>query len=177
MKERAAAKNQEAKVIWLTGLSGSGKSTIANAIEKQLFIDGKHAYVLDGDNLRLGLNKDLGFTPGDRAENVRRVAEIAKLMSDAGLIVIVALVSPFEADRQAAKAIFTSTPFYQVFVDTPVEICQQRDPKGLYAKANKGEIPNFTGRGQDYEMPKNPDLILDGTAELSKNLEVVLKLI
>ena len=177
MKERAAAKNQEAKVIWLTGLSGSGKSTIANAIEKQLFVDGKHAYVLDGDNLRLGLNKDLGFTPGDRAENVRRVAEIAKLMSDAGLIVIVALVSPFEADRQAAKAIFTSTPFYQVFVDTPVEICQQRDPKGLYAKANKGEIPNFTGRGQDYEMPKNPDLILDGTAELSKNLEVVLKLI
>jgi bifunctional enzyme CysN/CysC len=177
MKERAAAKNQEAKVIWLTGLSGSGKSTIANAVEKQLFIDGKHAYVLDGDNLRLGLNKDLGFTPGDRAENVRRVAEIAKLMSDAGLIVIVALVSPFEADRQAAKAIFTSTPFYQVFVDTPVEICQQRDPKGLYAKANKGEIPNFTGLGQDYEMPKNPDLILDGTAELSKNLAAVLKLI
>jgi bifunctional enzyme CysN/CysC len=177
MKERAAAKNQEAKVIWLTGLSGSGKSTLANALEKQLVINGKHAYVLDGDNLRLGLNKDLGFTPGDRAENVRRVAEVAKLMSDAGLIVIVALVSPFEADRQAAKAIFTSTPFFEVFVDTPVEICQKRDPKGLYAKANKGEIPNFTGLGQDYEVPKNPDLILDGTIDLAQNLAQLMKVI
>jgi bifunctional enzyme CysN/CysC len=177
MKERAGAKNQQAKVVWLTGLSGSGKSTIANALEKQLLIDGKHAYVLDGDNLRLGLNKDLGFTQGDRAENVRRVAEVAKLMSDAGLIVIVALVSPFEVDRQAARAIFTATPFYEVFVDTSVEICQHRDPKGLYAKAKKGEIPNFTGLGQDYEEPKNPDLILDGAADLAESLAKVIKLI
>ena len=142
-----------------------------------MLIDGKHTYVLDGDNLRLGLNKDLGFTPGDRAENVRRVAEVAKLMSDAGLIVIVALVSPFESDRQAAKSIFNTTPFYEIFIDTPVDICQQRDPKGLYAKANKGEIPNFTGLGQDYEIPKNPDLILDGTADISKNLEQLINLI
>ncbi len=175
--ERALAKAQSAQVIWLTGLSGSGKSTIANALEKKLFIQGKHAYVLDGDNLRLGLNKDLGFTPGDRAENVRRVAEVSKILSDAGLIVIVALVSPFEADRREAKALFTETKFHEVFVNTPVDICQARDPKGLYAKASRGEIPNFTGVGQDYEVPTDPELVLDGTAELEENVNKVLSLI
>ena len=175
--ERAKAKGQEAGVIWMTGLSGSGKSTLANALEKKLFVQGRHAYVLDGDNLRLGINKDLGFTPGDRAENVRRVAEVAKILSDAGLIVIVALVSPFEADRQAAKALFTDIPFHEVFINTPVNICQARDPKGLYAKASRGEIPNFTGVGQDYEIPKDPDLILDGTADLSVNVEKLVSLV
>jgi bifunctional enzyme CysN/CysC len=120
---------------------------------------------------------DLGFTPEDRAENVRRVSEVAKLMVDAGLIVITALVSPFEADRNRAKSIFAEGEFLEVFVDTPVEICQQRDPKGLYKKSAAGEIPNFTGVGQDYERPKNPDLILDGTASLEENIQKIIKFI
>jgi bifunctional enzyme CysN/CysC len=175
--QRSAQKNQKARAIWLTGLSGSGKSTIANALEQTLFANGAHCYVLDGDNLRLGLNMDLGFTPEDRAENVRRVSEVAKLMVDAGLIVISALVSPFETDRNRAKSIFEEGEFLEVFVDTPVEICQQRDPKGLYKKSAAGEIPNFTGIGQDYERPKNPDLVLDGTASLEENVQKLVKLI
>jgi bifunctional enzyme CysN/CysC len=175
--QRSAQKNQKARAIWLTGLSGSGKSTIANALEQTLYANGAHCYVLDGDNLRLGLNMDLGFTPEDRAENVRRVSEVAKLMVDAGLIVITALVSPFEADRNRAKSIFAEGEFLEVFVDTPVEICQQRDPKGLYKKSAAGEIPNFTGVGQNYERPKNPDLILDGTASLEENIQKIIKLI
>lgn len=175
--QRSAQKNQKGRVIWLTGLSGSGKSTIANALETTLFTNGAHCYVLDGDNLRLGLNKDLGFTPEDRAENVRRVSEIAKLMVDAGLIVITALVSPFAADRNLAKSIFEEGEFLEVFVNTPVEICQQRDPKGLYKKSMAGEIPNFTGINQDYEVPTNPDLILDGTAPLDENINRLVKFI
>ncbi len=174
---RAAQKNQRAKVIWLTGLSGSGKSTVANALEKRLFTQGAHAYVLDGDNLRMGLNMDLGFTPEDRAENVRRVSEVAKLMVDAGIIVITALVSPFESDRQRARSIFEEGEFIEVFVDTPVDICIARDPKGLYGKAAKGEIPNFTGVGQNYERPTAPDLHLDGTADLEANTSEILKFI
>lgn len=175
--ERSLQKNQKAKVIWLTGLSGSGKSTIANALEKKLFISGVQTYVLDGDNLRLGLNKDLGFTSEDRAENVRRVAEVAKLFVDAGLVVITALVSPFESDRNQAKSIFDDGEFYEVFVNTPVDICIARDPKGLYVKAQKGEIPNFTGVGQSYEIPSHPDLVLDGTATLESNIEILIKTI
>jgi len=175
--QRSAQKNQKARVIWLTGLSGSGKSTIANALEQALIANGAHCYVLDGDNLRLGLNMDLGFTPEDRAENVRRVSEVAKLMVDAGLIVITALVSPFEADRNRAKSIFEEGEFIEVFVDTPVEICQQRDPKGLYKKSAAGEIPNFTGIGQNYEIPSNPDLILNGTTPLSENIEKLVKVV
>jgi bifunctional enzyme CysN/CysC len=175
--QRSAQKNQRARVIWLTGLSGSGKSTIANSLEQTLIANGAHCYVLDGDNLRLGLNMDLGFTPEDRAENVRRVSEVAKLMVDAGLIVITALVSPFEADRNRAKSIFEEGEFIEVFVDTPVEICQQRDPKGLYKKSADGEIPNFTGIGQNYEIPSNPDLILNGTAPLSENIEKLVKVV
>ena len=175
--QRSAQKNQKARVIWLTGLSGSGKSTIANALEKALFANGAHSYVLDGDNLRLGLNMDLGFTPEDRAENVRRVSEVAKILVDAGLIVITALVSPFEADRNRAKSIFEEGEFLEVFVNTPVEICQTRDPKGLYKKSAAGEIPNFTGVGQDYEIPSNPDLVLDGTASVEENIAKLVKLI
>ena len=175
--QRSAQKNQKGRIIWLTGLSGSGKSTIANALETTLFANGAHAYVLDGDNLRLGLNMDLGFTPEDRAENVRRVSEVAKLMVDAGLIVITALVSPFAADRDRAKSIFEEGEFLEIFVNTPVEICQQRDPKGLYKKSAAGEIPNFTGISQDYEVPKHPDLVLDGTASLEENIAKIVKLI
>jgi bifunctional enzyme CysN/CysC len=174
-EERAKSKGQRAQVIWLTGLSGSGKSTIANALEKRLFALGMHAYVLDGDNLRLGLNKDLGFTKEDRAENVRRVAEVAKLLVDAGIIVITALVSPFEQDRAQAKSIFEVGEFREIFINTPVEICIERDPKGLYKKAAKGEIPNFTGVGQDYEAPKNPDITVDGTASVDDSVSAILK--
>jgi bifunctional enzyme CysN/CysC len=172
---RESAKNQKAKVIWLTGLSGSGKSTIANVLAKRLHALGMHAYVLDGDNLRMGLNVDLGFTPEDRAENVRRTSEVAKLMVDAGLIVITALVSPFEADRQRARSIFDDGDFIEVFVDTPVDICIARDPKGLYKKAKDGQIPNFTGVGQDYERPSQPELALDGTADVEENTKAIVE--
>ena len=172
---RESAKNQRAKLIWLTGLSGSGKSTIANALEKRLHALGMHAYVLDGDNLRMGLNVDLGFTPEDRAENVRRVSEVGKLMIDAGLIVITALVSPFEVDRQRARSIFDEGDFIEVFVDTPVDVCMSRDPKGLYKKASQGQIPNFTGVGQDYERPTQPELTLNGQEDVLVSTEQILK--
>ncbi len=175
--QRSAQKAQKARVVWLTGLSGSGKSTIANALEKRLFASGAHAYVLDGDNLRLGLNMDLGFTQEDRAENVRRVSEVAKLMVDAGLIVISALVSPFAVDRERAKSRFDDGEFLEIFIDTPVEECRARDPKGLYKKSAAGDIPNFTGVGQDYERPTNPDLHLDGTAPIEENVEKILKIL
>ena len=174
---RAAQKNQSSKVVWLTGLSGSGKSTIANELEKQLFAAGLHSYVLDGDNLRLGLNKDLGFTQADRAENVRRVGHVAQLMSDAGLIVIVALVSPFSADRDSVRELFEAGKFVEVWVKTPTQICIDRDPKGLYAKAASGSIPNMTGIGQEYEEPTHAELVLDGTAPIKDNIKIVLDLI
>jgi bifunctional enzyme CysN/CysC len=172
---RANQKNQKAQVIWLTGLSGSGKSTIANALEKKLFSMGLHSYVLDGDNVRLGLNKDLGFTREDRAENVRRVAEVAHTLYEAGLVTIVALVSPFASDRDQAKALFPDGEFSEVWVKTPAEVCAQRDPKGLYKKAAAGELPNLTGIGQEYEPPTDAELILDGTADLEVNLDILLK--
>ena len=159
----------------MTGLSGSGKSTIANALEKKLFAAGIHSYILDGDNLRLGLNKDLGFTKEDRAENVRRVAEVSKLMVDAGLVVIVALVSPFKVDRDHAREIFESGEFVEVWVKTPAEVCAQRDPKGLYKKAKEGSLPNLTGVGQEYEPPTEAELVLDGTADIAGNVERLLK--
>jgi bifunctional enzyme CysN/CysC len=170
---RASQKNQTAKVIWLTGLSGSGKSTIANGLEKKLFAMGMHSYVLDGDNMRLGLNKDLGFTREDRAENVRRVAEVAHNLYEAGLITIVALVSPFSSDREQAKALYPEGDFAEVWVKTPAEVCAERDPKGLYKKAAAGELPNLTGVGQEYEAPTAAALILDGTAELETNLDIL----
>jgi bifunctional enzyme CysN/CysC len=172
---RAAQKNQKAKVIWLTGLSGSGKSTIANALEKNLFSLGVHAYVLDGDNMRLGLNKDLGFTRGDRAENVRRVSEVAHSLYDAGLIAIVALVSPYSEDRNQARALFSEGDFAEVWVKTPAEVCAERDPKGLYKKAAAGELPNLTGVGQVYETPEGAELVLDGTATVDENLQILME--
>jgi bifunctional enzyme CysN/CysC len=171
---RAAQKNQQAKVIWLTGLSGSGKSTIANALEKRLFQLGIHSYVLDGDNMRLGINKDLGFTREDRAENVRRVSEVAHNLYDAGLVTIVALVSPYAEDRAQAKALFPQGDFAEVWVKTPAEICAERDPKGLYRKAAAGELPNFTGVGQEYEMPESAELVIDGAGLVEDSVEVLI---
>jgi bifunctional enzyme CysN/CysC len=156
-------------------LSGSGKSTIANALEKKLFSLGMHAYVLDGDNMRLGLNKDLGFTREDRAENVRRVSEVAHNLYDAGLITIVALVSPYAEDRAQARSLFPEGDFAEVWVKTPAEVCAERDPKGLYKKAAAGELPNLTGVGQEYEAPEGAELVLDGTADIEMNLDVVWK--
>lgn len=172
---RAAQKNQRAKVIWLTGLSGSGKSTIANALEKRLFSLGMHAYVLDGDNMRLGLNKDLGFTREDRAENVRRVSEVARNLYDAGLITIVALVSPYAEDRAQAKALFPEGDFAEVWIETSAEICAERDPKGLYKKAAAGELPNLTGVGQDYEVPQTADLVIDGARPVEESVEHLIR--
>jgi bifunctional enzyme CysN/CysC len=157
---RERAKGQRAMVVWLTGLPGSGKSTIANAVERKLVALGRQTMLLDGDNLRQGLNADLGFDAASRSENVRRVGEVAKLMADAGLIVLVALVSPFHADRARARSLLPEGRFLEVFVDTPVEICRLRDPKGLYAKAERGKVANVTGRDQIYEPPKIPDLVL-----------------
>ena len=176
-EQRAALKNQKAKVVWLTGLSGSGKSTIANACEKALFNLNRHSYVLDGDRLRHGISKDLGFSAKDRAENVRRVSEVARILLDAGLIVLVALVSPFEVDRQRAKEMFPDTDFHLVWVNTPVEICVSRDTKGLYKKAAAGQIQNLTGMGQNYEPPSSADLIISGDDNLEKNVEKILNLI
>jgi bifunctional enzyme CysN/CysC len=157
---RERAKGQRAMVVWFTGLPGSGKSTIANAVERKLVARGRQTMLLDGDNLRQGLNADLGFDAVSRSENVRRVGEVAKLMADAGLIVLVALVSPFRADRSRAAALLPEGRFLEVFVDTPVDVCRQRDPKGLYAKADSGRVANFTGRDQVYEVPECPDLVL-----------------
>jgi bifunctional enzyme CysN/CysC len=157
---RAQMKHQQPRCLWFTGLSGSGKSTIANFLEKRLHAGGKHTYILDGDNVRHGLNRDLGFTEADRVENIRRVAEVAKLLVDAGLIVIVAFISPFRAERQLARALFDQGEFIEVFVDTPLEECERRDVKGLYAKARRGELKNFTGIDSDYEPPEAPELHL-----------------
>ena len=157
---RSAMKNQRPAVLWFTGLSGSGKSTIANALERVLHVRGKHTYLLDGDNVRHGLNRDLGFTEEDRVENIRRVAEVAKLMADAGLIVLVSFISPFRDERRMARELMDEGEFLEIFVDTPIEECARRDPKGLYEKAFAGKIANFTGVSSPYEAPNNPDLHL-----------------
>ena len=166
-RARAHAKGQSPLVVWLTGLPGSGKSTIANLTEVRLHALGHHCMILDGDALRQGLNNDLGFEPSARSENVRRVGEVAKLMTEAGLIVIVALVSPFRADRERVAALFPEGRFVEVFVDAPVETCRARDPKGLYAKADNGKIVGFTGRDQPYEPPLAPALVLDTAREVA----------
>ena len=158
---REKMNGHKGQVLWLTGLSGSGKSTIANALEKQLYAEGKKTYVLDGDNIRHGINKDLGFTDKDRVENIRRVAEVAKLMCDAGLIVITAFISPFRAEREMARSLFQSGEYKEIFISTPLKIAEQRDPKGLYKKARSGEIPNFTGINSPYEKPIKPELTID----------------
>jgi bifunctional enzyme CysN/CysC len=160
---RAAQKGQKACVLWLTGLSGAGKSTIANLVEKQLLSLGRHTYLLDGDNVRHGLNRDLGFTDTDRVENIRRVAEVAKLMADAGLIVLVSFISPFRAERRMARALFEPGEFFEVHVDTPLAVAEARDVKGLYKKARRGELKNFTGIDSPYEPPEKPEIYIDTT--------------
>ncbi|HYX73830.1 MAG TPA: sulfate adenylyltransferase subunit CysN [Steroidobacteraceae bacterium] len=161
---RARLKGQKACVLWLTGLSGAGKSTIANRVEKRLAAAGRHTYLLDGDNVRHGLNKDLGFTAQDRVENIRRVAEVARLMVDAGLIVLVSFISPFRSERRMARELFPAGEFFEVFVDTPLAEAERRDVKGLYRKARRGELKNFTGIDSPYERPENPEIRIDTTA-------------
>ena len=164
--ERARITGGVGATIWLTGLSGSGKSTIAHTVEEQLINSGRAAYVLDGDNVRHGLNADLGFSASDRAENVRRVGEVARLMADSGLVVLVPVISPYFADRASVRAAHDGAgiTFLEVFVDTPLEVCEARDPKGLYAKARSGEITGMTGIDDPYEAPIDPDLKVDGNS-------------
>ena len=161
-KERHESLGYTGATIWFTGLSGSGKSSIASATEKLLVTSGRPSYLLDGDNLRLGLNEDLNFSAKDRHENVRRVAEVARLFADAGLVALVPLISPYREDRENAREIHGQfgLRFFEVFVDTPIEVCEERDPKGLYKKARSGEIKGFTGIDDPYEIPNDPDLIL-----------------
>ena len=161
---RASLMGQQGRVVWLTGLSGSGKSTIANLVEKKLLADGRHTYLLDGDNVRHGLNKDLGFTDADRVENIRRVAEVARLMVDAGLIVLVSFISPFRAERQMARDLMALGEFIEVYVDTPLAVAEARDVKGLYKKARAGELKNFTGIDSPYEAPEAAEIVVDTTA-------------
>ncbi len=162
-ESRSKQKSQIPKIIWFTGLSGSGKSSIANILEKKLQALGKHTITLDGDNIRHGLNRDLGFTSADRVENIRRVGEVAKLMVDSGLICITSFISPFESERKMVRSLMSENEFVEIFVDTPLSICEERDVKGLYAKARSGQIPNFTGISSPYEEPKNPEIRIDTT--------------
>jgi bifunctional enzyme CysN/CysC len=160
---RANAKNQRPAVLWLTGLSGAGKSTIANLVEKKLVRMNRHTFLLDGDNVRHGLNKDLGFTDAERVENIRRVGEVAKLMTDAGLIVITAFISPFRAEREMVRQMMQPGEFFEIFVDTPLEQAEARDVKGLYKKARSGQLKNFTSIDSPYEAPESPELRIDTT--------------
>ncbi len=164
--ERSKIKGHKPCIIWLTGLSGAGKSTIANALEERLNNMNIHTYLLDGDNIRYGLNKDLGFSKEDRKENIRRIAEVCRLLVDAGLIVITAFISPFRAERNFARSLVDKDEFIEVFIDTPIDICEQRDPKGLYKKAKNGEITEFTGISSPYEPPEKPEIHIK-TNELS----------
>ena len=158
--DRECQHGHRGRVIWFTGLSGAGKTTIANALEKRLHTAGKHTYLLDGDNVRRGLNRDLGFTDEDRVENIRRVAEVSRLMVDAGLIVLVSFISPFRSERRMTRSLFAEGQFIEVFVDTPLEECERRDAKGLYAKARSGQLRNFTGIDSPYERPEFPEIRL-----------------
>ncbi|MEP0355830.1 MAG: adenylyl-sulfate kinase [Paraglaciecola sp.] len=162
---RATAKNQKPCVLWLTGLSGSGKSTIANLLEKKLAEHSKHTYLLDGDNVRHGLCGDLTFSDKDRVENVRRVGEVAKLFVDAGVIVLTAFISPFKSERDFCRNLLEELEFIEVFIDTPIEECEKRDPKGLYQKARQGEIKDFTGIDSPYEAPESPEITLTYTGQ------------
>ena len=164
-KVRAKLKLQTPLCLWLTGLPAAGKSTIANALEKRLYAAGRHTYLLDGDEVRLGLNKDLGFSEADRIENIRRVAEVARLLVDAGLITIVSFISPYRAQRDHSRSLFEPGEFFEIFVDTPLTECERRDPKGLYAKARRGQLKNFTGIDSPYEPPLSPEVHLQTTIQ------------
>ena len=162
---RAALNGQKPCVLWFTGLSGAGKSTVANLLEQMLHQSGRHTVLLDGDNIRHGLNRDLGFTDEDRVENIRRIAEVAKLMVEAGLIVLVSFISPFRSERRMARELVAADEFIEIYVNTPIEICEARDPKGLYKLARTGKLPNLTGLGSPYEPPEQPEVIVDGGRE------------
>lgn len=164
-QERQRLAGHQSAVLWFTGLSGSGKSTIANAVEKALYDQGIGSYVLDGDNMRFGLNKNLGFSAADRTENIRRIGEVAKLFVDAGTITLTAFISPYRADRDQVRALLADREFIEVFVDTPLAVCEQRDVKQLYAKARRGEITGFTGIDAPYEAPNNPEITIDTSAQ------------
>jgi len=174
---RSKLKNQKPCVIWLTGISGAGKSTIANALDKKLHAMGKHTYVLDGDNVRNGLCNDLGFADEDRKENIRRVAEVAKLMVDAGLIVITAFISPFREERQMARDLFEDGEFIEVFVNTPIEVAESRDVKGFYKKAKEGKIKNFTGLDSVYESPNKVELTIEGFGNMAQLIEKIVAIL
>jgi adenylyl-sulfate kinase len=164
-KDRSIQKKQQPCILWFTGLSGAGKSTIAGAVEQKLFEMGHHTYLLDGDNVRHGLNKDLGFSDEDRIENIRRIGETSKLFVDSGLIVLTAFISPFRLDRQMVRDLVNQYEFIEVHISTPIDVCEDRDPKGLYKKARAGQIKNFTGIDSEYEEPASPEIIVN-TAEL-----------
>jgi len=172
--ERSDLKGQSPCILWFTGLSGSGKSTVANAVEVKLAEMKKHTYLLDGDNVRHGLNKDLGFSDEDRMENIRRIGEVSALFVDAGVIVLTAFISPFLEDRDTVRALVKDGEFIEVFVDTPLEICEQRDPKGLYAKARRGEIPEFTGISSPYEAPEAAEIHLKGDMSIEASADAIL---
>jgi len=173
--DRVALLGHSGRTVWFTGLSGSGKSTLAFAVEEALVARGVAAYVLDGDNVRFGLNRDLGFSAADRTENVRRIGEVCRLFQDAGLVVLSAFISPYRADRDAVRALHPEGSFVEVFVDTPLEICEARDVKGLYARARTGEIPEFSGISAPYEAPEAPDITVDATRPLNECVGVMLE--
>jgi adenylylsulfate kinase len=174
-KDREQLLNQKGVVIWLTGLPSSGKSTLAHAVEQELFKNGNLAYVLDGDNIRYGLNKNLGFSPEDREENIRRIGEISKLFADAGLIIIAAFISPYRADREKARELIGSLRFIEVYVKVPLAVAEERDPKGLYKKARAGEIKDFTGIDAPYEEPEKAELVIDTHEyDLNKCVDIVI---
>jgi len=161
-------------VLWFTGLSASGKSTVANTVDHKLHSLGKRSFVLDGDNIRMGLNKNLGFSAEDRAENIRRIGEVAKLFTSAGVITITAFISPYRADRNAVRALLEPSEFVEIFMDTPIEVCEARDPKGLYKKARAGQLKGFTGIDDPYEAPEKPELVLDGRKTIDDLADEVL---
>jgi len=173
--DRVALLGHSGRTVWFTGLSGSGKSTLAFAVEEALVARGVAAYVLDGDNVRFGLNRDLGFSAADRTENVRRIGEVCRLFQDAGLVALSAFISPYKADRDAVRALHPEGSFVEVFVDTPLDICEARDVKGLYARARTGEIPEFSGISAPYEAPEAPDITVDATRPLNECVGVMLE--
>ncbi|NLU35366.1 MAG: adenylyl-sulfate kinase [Wolinella succinogenes] len=173
--QRAERKNQKPCVVWFTGLSGSGKSTLANELESRLYAMGYHTYLLDGDNVRHGLNSDLGFGEADRIENIRRIGEVSKLFVDAGLIVLSAFISPFRNDRGRVRSLMGADEFVEVFVDTPLSVCEARDPKGLYKKARRGEIKSFTGIDSPYEEPLNPEIhLVNDQSDAGGNVDILI---